>query len=273
MSIFSLSEFLHPNEYFISLRRNQGRTVGNNISYTTLDVVSFPFHYESVWPFLDIKAHRFDREDKYAGNLGFGCRVAPKSTDQVFGLNIYYDYRNAHHFCFNQLGLGFEILGNCWNLRLNGYLPVGKKNVLESFCFFDDFIGSFFMLQRNYVRSLKGLDFELESYLTKICCVDFYLGVGAYYYKGDRCRGDVYGTEYRVTSWYCDYLSFSIGVTHDCVYKTRVQGQLALTYPFKCCCRGDRRLFLPVRRREIIVLEKNSRWKSNFGSSPCESSY
>lgn len=265
--LFSLGEFLdtlHPNEYFLSIRRNQGRTVGNKISYTTLEAFSFPLDYKSVWPFLDFRAHRFDSRDKYAANLGLGCRFAPKFTDQVFGMNVYYDTRNAHCNSFEQIGLGFEMLGKCWNCRLNGYLPIGKKQVLDSTCFFDSFIGSYYMFRKNYVRALPGLDFELESYLASICCVDVYVGMEAYYYKGDRCRGNVYGAEYRLTTWYCDYLSFSIGVTHDCIFKTRVQGILSLTYPFKCFCGTDKRLFYSVRRREIIVLDRHSEWQWNW---------
>lgn len=261
-----LSNF-HPNEYFLSLKRTQGRTVGNKLSYTSIDALAFPFHDSTVWPFLDFRVHRFDKKNRYAGNFGLGCRYSRPFTDQIFGVNVYYDFRNARHANFNQIGLGFELLGKCWNLRVNGYLPIGKKRILNSFCLFDDFIGSFFMLRKNYRKSLKGLDFELESYLTNICCMDFYLGIGAYYYKEDRCHKDIYGAEYRLSTWYCDSISFSINATHDCHFKTRIQGELCITFPFKSCCTEDRRLFLPVWRREIIALDKTSRWDSNFGSS------
>ncbi len=271
VSADELVEFVVPSnaQYFLSLRRNQGQSIGNDTSYTTIEALSFPFHYQNWWPFLDLRAHRFDKGDKYAGNLGVGCRFAPQFTDQVFGINAYYDYRNAHHVKFNQLGVGFEMLGKCWNLRINGYLPIGKKKVLVSSCFFDDFIGDFFISRRNYLNSLRGVDFELESHLMRMCCIDFYLAMGAYYYKEDRCRRDIYGTEYRLTSRYCDNLSFSISVTHDSTFKTRIQGEISLTYPFNFCC--DQTFFLPVRRREIIVLDRRSRWKSNFGTSSCQS--
>lgn len=263
--LFSFAEYL--DVYFLTLRRNQGRTVGNKLSYTTFSAVAFPFHREYIWPFLDFRIHRFDKHDKYAGNVGLGCRFASTKIDKIFGINAYYDYKNRHHHNFHQLGLGFEILSKCWNFRLNGYLPFGRKRVLESSCFFDEFIGNFFFQQKNYKRSLSGVDFEIESYLTRICCMDLYFGIGAYYYRGDRCERDIYGTEYNLTTWYCNYMSFGINVTHDCRFKTRVQGELSISFPFKCFSECDRILFLPVRRREIVSLEKSKRFNSNFGCS------
>lgn len=260
------------NQYFLSLRRNQGEIVGCRTSYTTLEALTFPFHYRTIWPFLDFRAHYFDEHDDYAANVGLGVRIEPTCINQVFGMNVYYDCRHAHRFHYNQLGLGFEILGTCWNFRLNGYLPVGNTSALNSCCLFNKFDGDFFMLRENFVDSIKGVNFELESLLAETCWVDIYLAIGGYCYSGKGCKKNIYGSEYRITADICEYLSFKVTATHDDVYKTRVQAQVSLTVPLyfqkkqACYCQWkcDTRVFQPVERHEIIVLKERSRWTWNW---------
>lgn len=252
------------SQYFLSLRRNQGRSLGSKISYTTIESLSFPFHYENIWPFLDLRAHCFDEMGKYAANIGVGFRVAPKFTNQIFGVNAYYDCRNASHSHFNQLGIGVEMLGECWNFRLNGYLPVGQKSFLKSCCFFNEYIGDFFFLRENFIDGLKGVNFEIESWVGEICCAEIYLAIGAYYYQGKGCRRSIYGSEYRVSTDFCDNFTFSIFATHDCVFNTRIQAQLSFTLPLSCQCEEDARLFQRIYRQEIVVLQKRKRFQWNF---------
>lgn len=260
----SLSFSFSHAQYFLSLRRNQGESLGSTISYTTIESLYFPFHYQNIWPFLDLRAHCFDSADKYAANIGIGFRVAPEFTDQIFGVNAYYDCRNAHHSHFNQFGIGFEMLGGCWNFRLNGYLPVGKKSFLKSCCFFNQYIGDFFFLRENFIDGIKGANFEIESLVTEMCWGEIYLAIGGYYYQGNKCNRNIYGSEYRVSTNYCDSFSFSILATHDCVFKTRIQAQLSFTLPLNCQCDEDPRLFQSVRRQEMIILQKRKRFQWNF---------
>lgn len=257
------------NRYFISLRRNQGETVGNKSSYTTLEAMAFPDICQEYVPFVDLRGHVFDRCSRFGANVGVGCRFAPQCadlcfglfSDSIFGVNAYYDYRDCRRANFNQLGLGFEILGDCLNFRLNGYLPVGKREVLNSRHVFDDYIGDFFMIQDNFIDSVAGVNFEIESLILRLCSVDVYAAIGPYFYKGSTCRRDIYGSEYRLSARFCDNYWFSIYATHDCLYRTRVMAELSFTFPCYGC---DWNWFQPVRRREAIVLDRHSRFFSNF---------
>ncbi len=252
------------NQYFLSIRRNQGRSIGNNASYTTLEALSFPVHSQTLWPFLDLRAHHFDKSDKYAANAGIGFRIAPKCTDQIFGINAYYDFRHVRHAHFNQVGLGLEMLGCIWNFRLNGYLPVGQKRFLASSCFFDGYTGGFFLLHEKFIDSLKGCNFEMEALVSDFCWAELYLSMGGYYYKGNKCQGNIYGTEYRLTAKRCDRYALSVVATHDCVFKTRVEVQLTWTIPLNCRWLEKAALFQPVRRHELIIVDKRHRWTRNF---------
>ncbi len=88
------------------------------------------------YPFLDIRAHRVDK-GRLATNLGFGWRVFSPCFDQMFGLNIFHDYRRVrNHGNFQQIGLGGEIFVRCWQMRINGYIPIGRKKNLHQFANF-----------------------------------------------------------------------------------------------------------------------------------------
>ncbi len=250
-------------QYFISLRRNQGRTVGNKYSYSTVEAFSFPFHQDNLWPFLDLRFHHFDKFGKYAANVGLGIRFIPDWTDLILGFNAYYDLRNSHRKHFNQSGLGLEILGRCWSFFLNGYLPFGKRTFLDSFCH-HSYPGGYFLLREDFIDSLAGANFEIEALIRRFCWGEIYGALGSYYYRGDKCHGDIYGTEYRLTAWFCNQLTFDINATHDCVYKTRILAQLAFTFPLKEGWKTNPRLYQRVRRHEIVVLNKHSLWSSNF---------
>lgn len=261
------------NQYFLTLRRNEGESIGSKTCYTTVEAFSFPCHYQNIRPFLDFRAHYFDTLDDYAGNIGLGLRIESKDIGQIFGVNAYYDHRRTHHASFNQVGLGLEILGRCWNFRLNGYLPIGKTSVLDSCCFYNKYIGDFFYLQKSFTSSLRGIDFEIESLVAEMCWGEIYLAIGSYYYNGKGCQKNVYGSEYRVSTDFCKYFNFSIISTYDNVFKTRVQAQLSVTIPFFFAeekkggsgrFENDARVFKPVQREEIIILKKRKQFIWNF---------
>lgn len=65
------------------------------------------------------------------GNLGVGWRYFMEDLDRIVGLNVFYDFDAAHVRSYNQVGIGFESLGRYFDMRLNGYIPVGQdQNVI-----------------------------------------------------------------------------------------------------------------------------------------------
>ncbi len=261
------------NQNFLSLRRNQGQSLGSTTSYTTIEALTFPFYNANVLPFLDFRLHAVDKADSYATNIGGGLRIQSNCSNLIFGANAFYDYRKAHRFNYNQIGMGFEILGTCWSFRLNGYLPVGNTKAHSSCCLYDEYIGDYFVRKEGFTDSLKGVDFEIESLLAETCWADLYMGIGSYYYSTKGCQKNVFGSQYRFSADFCNYFNFSIIGTYDCVFKSRVQAQIGVTIPFYfhcgneavyCRAIGNPRLFQPVRRQDLIILKKRHRWTWNF---------
>ncbi len=66
--------------------------------------------------------------DSHIGsNLRLGYRRYLPSSNRIVGGYLGYDNRSTGLANFSQIGLGFETLGDVWDLRLNGYLPVGAS--------------------------------------------------------------------------------------------------------------------------------------------------
>lgn len=260
-------DWQYNEAYFLSLRRSEGSTVGDKISYTTLEALTFLYNYQQFWPFLDLRYHGFGESRQNAANLGLGFRTIPGFTDFILGANVYYDFRKVHNRPFNQIGIGLEMLGSLWNFRINGYLPVGKKTFYCSSKLAALYSRGYFLIREKFADSLRGVDFEAEAMLMKICCTDIYLAIGGYYYQGKtKCRGNILGSEYRLTVKPCNYVTFGLNATHDNVFKTRIQGQIDFTFPFQRIGRfeTDPVLFQPIRRREMIVLDKHHMWIWNW---------
>ena len=91
----------------ITARHIESKGVGYNQGYTTLEgFFSLPSMVDNVWfPFLDLRGHVFNN-GKFAANAGLGLRYLSES--RVWGVNSYYDYRQASHRNFSQYGLGLE---------------------------------------------------------------------------------------------------------------------------------------------------------------------
>ena len=111
--------------YRATIRHIESGGIGYEDGYTTLEafLASDPSQWK-VTPFLDARGHIFDN-GKWAANAGVGLRAL--WGNRAYGINTYYDYRNTGRFNSNQIGAGLETLGELFDFRINGYLPVGAK--------------------------------------------------------------------------------------------------------------------------------------------------
>jgi len=256
----------------ITLRHIEAGGIGYDHGYTSLTGLAFPSTTEGhwIWPVVDLRVHEFNNNTQ-AGNAGIGARFASSKLQRVFGGNIYYDYRNTHHGSYNQIGAGFEFLGERIDLRFNGYLPLGKKKHTASHCHFH-YPGGFFMSRKKTETAIGGANLEVGAYITKVRSTSFYAAAGPYYYNGDVCR-HVFGGVLRFDIAYKKYLFLEGRISHDNVFKTRVQGMIGISLPLGCKPSKNgltKRQFpeeimsQPIQRHEIIVLEKNCSWGKNF---------
>jgi hypothetical protein len=73
-------------------------------------------------------------EARLGGNVVVGHRLYNATNDRTFGGYVAYDIRDTGDSVFNQLGGGIETLGENWDARINGYLPIGdnRQQVAET---------------------------------------------------------------------------------------------------------------------------------------------
>ena len=103
-----------------------GQFIGIKEDYAELGLF-VPVTFCDRWAiFADGRAYRFE-DDQWGASAGIGFRGFT-CDGRIFGANFYYDYlEGTNNGYFNRLGVGLEWLGPCWDLRVNGYLPVGDE--------------------------------------------------------------------------------------------------------------------------------------------------
>ncbi|MBP7074014.1 MAG: inverse autotransporter beta domain-containing protein [Rhabdochlamydiaceae bacterium] len=256
-----------PCKSYLTARHIEHEGVGYDEGYSTIEGLVFPASSPNrVFPFIDLRLHRFDNNE-YAANAGFGLRGGAFNDKVFFGLNTYFDYRSDHfhRFHFTQIGLGFETLSKALDFRVNGYFPLKREETIRR-CVFDQFIGGFFMIKRRVEVALTGVNAEIGRTLTKSHAASVYGAIGPYYYGGDVCR-HAFGGKFRLHVIFSDFFFIDGIVTHDSLYKTRAQGQMGFTFSLGCAGKNQNkhnRLSQPVERNEIIVLDKYCKWRTNF---------
>lgn len=220
-------EDLHPMH--VTMRHIEAGGIGYNQGYTTLEGF-FPLFrpFDCVWvPFLDFRGHLFNNGQP-AANAGIGIRHLGSSC--VLGGYAFYDYRKTNKQHYNQFSLGFESLGEIWDFRVNGYLPVGEKRSSLWDSHFEHFHGHFAFLSGKLEFALKGANAEAVAHITIKGKREIRVGAGPYYLSG---HGEAaWGGEARVgidLSQYCKLEGFT---SYDSLFRWRGQGQISIVIPF-----------------------------------------
>lgn len=245
-------------------KHTEGHGVGYREGYSTLGFLLGTGWLGNVQSFIDVRAHCFNN-GKMAANGGFGFRYYNANKMMMVGLNAYYDYRHSE-IDYQQVGLGLEVGGCGFDLRVNGYCPVGRKKHVENrgLAFSSDRA-----LRHHHIQeALWGFDGEIETSLHRWdpCisrCWDPYIAGGTYYYRSNHGH-NIRGGKVRCGVVYSDCLTLEVKTTFDNVYHTITQGTIGLSCTFggyytSCCSQCPRSCYpdfsvQPVQRDEIIVL-------------------
>lgn len=232
---------------------------GYRYGYQTAALYMAPFR-EWGFPFLDLRLHRVDtRGSAFNAGLGFRRWV---DRESAWGANIYYDFRHAFRTNLHQIGFGLEYFGKYFDMRTNGYLPVGaRRALLETHT--TRYLGGYFAKAKEYQAALWGVDAEIGKWVYCSSCVDLYAAGGPYFYDTTgRCSG-LMGGMGRVALWFFQNFMLGLYVSYDNVFHTKVQGEIGISIPFPLCA-ANRCLFPRVVRNEILITEPVCCWKTNF---------
>ncbi len=262
-----------PPTQRIELKHIESKGVGYNQGYSTLEgFFTIPNTLDGSWfPFLDLRGHIFN-DGKPAVNGGVGVRYLTDS--RVWGVNTYYDYRKTRRFHTNQVGLGFEALGDIWDFRVNAYVPVGKKESGLFNTHFNTFKQNSIILSSKRELAMKGANAEVGAHALRKENYKLYAAAGPYYFE--QKGKTAWGGEGRIAFTLYDYVRFQLSGSYDSLFHGIVQGEVAFKVSFggkrtlksrqkNHDCREQRmvkeRALQRVDRNEIIVVT-NKREKS-----------
>jgi hypothetical protein len=252
----------------LSIRQIEGKGIGYGQGYTTLEAFLTPFETFDSWlPFADLRGHRFDN-NKFAFNAGVGFRAL--ASCMLWGANVYYDYRQTRHLNYKQIGVGLEALGAHWDYRINGYLPIGKRESGNYQTKFDKFEGHTLFIKTKREFDMCGANAEVAYHWMPKDNIDITAGLGPYYFHG-KFNKYAAGGQGRLKATFLNAISIEGIGSYDNLFKWNGQGQLTFSIPLcsklktrgiaKSCCDYmpalDLRVVQPVQRFEIIVADSH----------------
>ncbi len=219
-------EVLRPMR--VTARHIESGGIGYHQGYTTVEGF-FPLYngWDNWVLFLDTRVHVFN-SGRPALNAGVGTRYLTES--RLWGLNTYYDYRKTRRQHYNQVAMGCESLGEVWDFRLNGYVPVGKTispHYNKQFAYFQ---GNNAILRERYEFALAGFNGEVGAHVNKWEKYPLYFSAGPYYLTGKGAT--TWGGEARASVRVYEYLTLEGYTSYDHLFKWTGQGQIGLSFSF-----------------------------------------
>ena len=243
-------------------------------NFTSLEIfTASDYQPNKMFPFLDLRGHRFDN-NTYAANVGIGGRYVPKNDSgfcEMLGLNIYYDYRQGCVGYYQQIGAGIEVLGRRWDFRANAYAPFGARRHIKT-CFFNDYEGDFFAKRQDIESVSYSFNGEVGYLAINGKNFSFYMAGGPYFLARGRCCTSTVGVEARIRPKYRDYVALDLSARYDDLFGTIWQASIIFTLPLyqisnlneRPCGLRDWQIYQPVERFEVMPLSKRSCWETNF---------
>jgi len=271
-----------PSRLYVG--HTEGNWLDNSDGYTSLNLFStLPiFETSPFMTFVDVRGHFFN-DGRKSANVGLGLRYQLQNSSHIFGVNTFYDYREAswdHNF--HQIGIGFEYLGPRFDMRLNGYVPIGNS-VANSKTSVYHYKGGYVATTKAERVSYGGADFEIGTWLKRnnsSSQFDLYGAIGAYYYAARTHQLNDYGSLARLEAQFLEYFAFEIQGGFDAINNGAAQGTLSVAIPLDLLFNNptynnpylDRNIYQSVNRQEIIALSKKQCcWTWNWDSPqiPC----
>lgn len=167
-------------------------------------------------------------------NVGFGWRGYLEDFDRVVGLVGWYDFDAGHQRNYHQFALSFESLGRYFDLRANGYLPVGTtSSTLQSAVAGPAFYyNNFILLNRLTWRetAYTGFDTEIGGPAPVLGRYGLSAYAGFYFFNAGNV-GSLTGVSARLTGQINDSMTVGAQYTYDHVFQSNAQVQVTLTIP------------------------------------------
>lgn len=236
--------------YLVNGRYMSGSGVGYLGSYYQLG--GFRPFWLSDDAFIAPEARAMLTNDgQWGGNFGGLARKYLESRDRIIGAYGYFDTDSQYNQRFNQGSFGVETLGS-WDLRINGYLPLGNQDTMVSngpaLCVQGDpfFQGNNIVFNgvqaQNRAQALTGGDIEFGIPVAPQWQW-LRANAGAYYYTSNQLAPvavdaaipnqqdkNPIGVRARLDAWITETVLASVNVTSDTVWGTNVNAMIDIRF-------------------------------------------
>lgn len=283
-ALLFVSTLLHAedSELFLKAGASAGRYIGLKENYFETGIFYAP-NCEGNWtPLIDTSFYRLE-DDNWAASAGVGFRFNPCESERLWGANLYYDCRGfkfrdycnceplgKEHRFLSRIGIGFESLGPCFDVRVNGYIPVGGSKFQGRKTSFNNMPNGYYASFHKCETNPYGVEGEIGFHSPSYCDFSLYTALGGYYYFHDNFK-DIVGPQGRLSLLYSDIMELEGIYTYDRQNNSCVQGKLALYLPldalWNCCekCNSCLNLFKqPIRRNGVIFTDRRCCWNYNW---------
>jgi hypothetical protein len=181
------------------------------------------------FPYFDARGHVFN-DGKPAFNLGTGFRYLCEESEQALGLNFFWDFGEARHTTFHQIGLGAEVLWPYWDLHLNGYIPISKtkKGYRTGL---HKFRGHQAIVYKKFETAMSGIDLTIGKTLFDCDCFELRALLKGYYLRGD-FKEDAGGFQFALRTNLFEWITAEGSISYDNQFKLIGQGELSLNFAF-----------------------------------------
>ncbi len=260
----------YPIPKRIDMGHIEGKGIGYERGYSKLSVIFGPeYEVGHSLSLFDVRAVVFD-DGSLAANLGVITRILPKKFCEVFGANLFYDFREGKYGNFNQISGGFEMLHRRWEMHANARVPLAITSHKKK-CVFNDYVGPYREECKTRQYAEYAFDMDVGYYFVKGKAFQLFAGAGPYYLCG---HATTFGGKAWLRPQFSDYVSFELSASYDSIYQTIFQANVVLTIPLYRyspalrnktgpCNITNRQIYQPIDR-DIVLLNGKFRCQNNW---------
>ncbi len=259
--IFLVGCVLHAEECVLgpscrfTVGTRQGKGIGYDEGYSSLDGFLTPNWTKPFQPFLDGRMHLFNNS-RFAGNLGMGARLMALDN-WAFGINGYYDARSEKALSPHQMGLGLEMLGYNVDFRFNAYFTVAETERRGPTRLIG-FEGNTAIVSRRLSAAYSAMNaevgFPIGGYFQPI---NLYIGLDPYYLFRKEVSGFNFGNTFgglgRLNMRILDCVDIGGAFSYDRLFRGRINGYINISVPFS----------------PSTLNYKGRRWRERYGYGGC----
>ena len=230
--------------------------------------------------FLQGRALLTTENARLGGNVVVGYRGYNRKNNRILGGYLGYDIRNTGNSTFHQVGVGVESLGDFFDVRANGYIPVGniRRQIGESIFNSSSFTPQAPNFQGNYLAlgsltqltqinhrfeaAMSGFDAEAGVRIARFGETGDLRSYGGLYYYNAPGTASIVGVRGRIELRPTDNFRVGLSVERDGKFGTNVVLSVGTNFP-GTSPRGIRRqdevvarLGEGVSRQEFIVVDQ-----------------